>query len=144
MLVSACSFLVVLLIDQVSKAGVRTRLAALESAPVVAGLRLRLRRVEAHGLWLRCSGPALLAVWAAAAAGTAFLLARGLWPGTVARAGLGALLGGAAGNLLDRLRFGSVTDFIELARWPVFNLADAAIAAGTLLLVVDALLGGAR
>lgn len=47
---------------------------------------------------------------------------------------LGLVLGGAVGNLADRLRFGSVTDFIDLRVWPVFNLADIAITAGVALL----------
>jgi len=43
---------------------------------------------------------------------------------------LGLQLGGAVGNLLDRLRFGYVVDFIDVAIWPVFNLADSAIVIG--------------
>ena len=47
----------------------------------------------------------------------------------------GLLLGGALGNILDRLRVGSVTDFVKLPLgWPPFNLADAAITIGVLLL----------
>ncbi len=40
---------------------------------------------------------------------------------------VGMMLGGATGNLLDRLRLGRVTDFIDFPRWPAFNLADASI-----------------
>jgi signal peptidase II len=48
----------------------------------------------------------------------------------------GMLVGGALGNILDRLRDGSVTDFIKLPLgWPPFNLADASITIGVLLLV---------
>jgi signal peptidase II len=49
--------------------------------------------------------------------------------------GLALPFGGAAGNLIDRLRFGYVEDFLELPRWPVFNVADSAITVGALLLV---------
>lgn len=51
----------------------------------------------------------------------------------------GLMLGGAIGNLIDRLRFGAVTDFIDLPWWPAFNLADTAITVGvvTLLLAMD-------
>jgi signal peptidase II len=45
------------------------------------------------------------------------------------------LVGGALGNLADRVRDGSVTDFVDLPLWPTFNLADLAIVAGVLLLV---------
>jgi signal peptidase II len=49
----------------------------------------------------------------------------------------GMLIGGALGNVLDRLREGSVTDFIKLPLgWPPFNLADAAITLGVLILVL--------
>ena len=48
----------------------------------------------------------------------------------------GLLVGGALGNLADRVRDGAVTDFIDLPAWPTFNLADVAIVAGVLLLVL--------
>jgi signal peptidase II len=47
------------------------------------------------------------------------------------------LLGGALGNLADRVRDGAVTDFIDLPLWPTFNLADVAITLGVLLLLLD-------
>lgn len=50
------------------------------------------------------------------------------------RLSLGLQLGGAFGNLIDRLRLGYVTDFIDVSIWPVFNLADASIVIGLLLL----------
>lgn len=49
---------------------------------------------------------------------------------------IGLLLGGTIGNLLDRLRFGRVTDFVELRFWPAFNLADVFVVGGTALLLV--------
>jgi len=48
----------------------------------------------------------------------------------------GMVIGGALGNLIDRLRLGAVTDFLKLPGWPAFNLADMAITAGVILLVV--------
>jgi signal peptidase II len=47
------------------------------------------------------------------------------------------LLGGALGNLADRVRDGAVTDFIDLPLWPTFNLADVAIVVGVVLLLLD-------
>jgi signal peptidase II len=47
------------------------------------------------------------------------------------------LIGGALGNLADRVRDGAVTDFISLPAWPTFNLADVAIVVGVLLLLFD-------
>ena len=47
----------------------------------------------------------------------------------------GLILGGAIGNLVDRLLFGAVTDFIRLGWWPSFNAADSALVIGVLLLL---------
>ena len=61
----------------------------------------------------------------------------------VLMAGLGLVLGGAVGNLIDRARLGYVTDFIQVwfGNWafPSFNVADAAISVGAALLIIDAL-----
>lgn len=50
------------------------------------------------------------------------------------KAAMGLQLGGAVGNLIDRLRYGYVVDFIDTRVWPVFNLADSAITIGVCLL----------
>ncbi|MDP6100606.1 MAG: signal peptidase II [Dehalococcoidia bacterium] len=55
--------------------------------------------------------------------------------GWLLRPVLGALLGGGVGNLIDRLRMGYVTDFVDLQVWPVFNLADSIIVVGTAALM---------
>lgn len=61
-------------------------------------------------------------------------------PGRVQRLALGLVLGGAVGNLVDRLATGEVVDFIEVGvprwHWPIFNVADAAITVGVLLLAL--------
>lgn len=53
------------------------------------------------------------------------------------KAGLILQVGGAVGNLADRMRFGHVVDYLELPYWPVFNLADMAIVAGVGLLILE-------
>jgi len=57
------------------------------------------------------------------------------------RAALAMIAGGALGNLIDRIRDGAVTDFIRWRwhehRWPIFNVADAALLIGAVLLLVD-------
>jgi len=59
------------------------------------------------------------------------------------QAGIALIAGGAAGNLLDRLIHGGVTDFLELRagnfRWPAFNLADSAITVGAALIIFELL-----
>lgn len=50
---------------------------------------------------------------------------------------LSLLAGGISGNLIDRVRMGSVIDFIQVPHWPVFNIADTAISIGAALLAID-------
>ena len=66
-------------------------------------------------------------------------------PGRVGAIALGAVAGGTASNLIDRVRLGSVIDFIEVHLWPTdFNLADAAIRLGVLVFVLTLILGWRR
>ena len=57
--------------------------------------------------------------------------------------GLGFIIGGAIGNLIDRLHFGAVVDFLDFHawgfHWPAFNIADSAITIGAIMLVLDSL-----
>jgi signal peptidase II len=52
------------------------------------------------------------------------------------RIALAMQMGGAIGNLIDRLRFGPVTDFIAVGAFPVFNIADASITVGVAILLL--------
>ena len=53
------------------------------------------------------------------------------------RLALGLVVGGAVGNLIDRLRLGGVVDFFDFRVWPVFNIADSAIVIGVLLMFLE-------
>ncbi len=57
-------------------------------------------------------------------------------PSRVLRLAIGLQLGGAFGNLIDRVRLGSVVDFIDVGWWPIFNLADSSIVTGICLLAL--------
>ena len=74
-----------------------------------------------------------------------WLLVAGRAGGTASQAGFALIAGGAAGNLLDRLLHGGVTDFLELHAgsfvWPAFNLADSAITIGACLVLLELLRG---
>ena len=67
-------------------------------------------------------------------------------PEPMVRLALGLVVGGALGNVVDRIRFGAVADFIYLHwnehYWPAFNLADSAITVGACVLVLDSLFAG--
>lgn len=82
---------------------------------------------------------ALLSIAALAVLAT---LARRLLPegGPVAAVAIGLIFGGAAGNLVDRARFGAVVDFLDVYwrgwHWPAFNVADSAISVGVALLAL--------
>jgi signal peptidase II len=94
----------------------------------------------AHGPWL-LSGLALAVVVA-----LVFWLRRVEHP--LAATALGLLIGGALGNVIDRVRFGAVFDFLDFHalgyHWPAFNVADSAICVGAALLLVDGLLAPRR
>lgn len=128
---------VVVALDQATKTWA---LEALADGPIglVWTLRLNLsyNRGAAFGLGkglaplLVAGGVALLVVLAG--------FSRGL-TGRLPTFALGLVLGGAAGNLVDRLfrgHDGAVVDFIDLQWWPVFNVADMAIVCGAILLVL--------
>ena len=90
---------------------------------------------------LRDSGSLVVVLVSAVAVGVAIAL---VFSPPRYRPALGVVLGGALGNLLDRLRLdGAVLDFIGMWRYPPFNIADMAIVAGTVWLVV-LMLRGAR
>jgi len=80
---------------------------------------------------------ALLILWTIEASLLLGLVQFWLFRNVAAQVALGAALGGAAGNLIDRLWRGGVVDFINVRIWPVFNLADRAIVAGALLAAIS-------
>ena len=66
----------------------------------------------------------------------------------LAAAAIGLVIGGAVGNLIDRLRFGAVADFLDFHvagfHWPAFNVADSGITVGAVILVLESLFGPAE
>jgi signal peptidase II len=146
---------VVVVLDQAVKAVVRARFELHESVTVIPGF-FDLVRVHntgaAFGLLNSIDFPfktALLALVAAAAlAGLATYGATLPVEQRLARAGLALIVGGAAGNLIDRIGSGYVVDFVDLywRGWHfwAFNVADAAITVGVALMILDLLGIGQR
>lgn len=129
------------LIDQASKALVQLLMYLGESVPVappVFYLTYIMNPGAAFGL-LAYQTSLFVTVTVVLVAG-ALLGYRKLPPGrNLLRYGLGLVLGGALGNLADRLRYGRVVDFLDFRVWPVFNLADTAIVIGASFLVWELL-----
>jgi signal peptidase II len=97
---------------------------------------------DSASIWTRV---ALIAGSVVVIAMLAWMLVANRSGGALSAAGLALLLGGATGNVTDRIMHGGVTDFFEVwlgsYRWPAFNVADSAIAIGAALLIIDVLFG---
>jgi signal peptidase II len=142
-------------LDQAAKAAVRQRLALDESLAVIPGF-FDLTRVHnsgaAFGFMNAADFPFKTAVLAcvaiAALVGLAAYAASLPYEQWVARTGLALILGGAAGNLIDRVAWGYVVDFVDVYwhgwHFWAFNVADAAITVGVACMVLDLLGLGTR
>jgi signal peptidase II len=121
--------------DRRTKAIVRGQIAPGEQIKVVPGVHLVRASNPGIAFSQLAGGGALVVVVELVALGAllAFFVThlhrRLVWLPT------GLLVGGAAGNLIDRLRLGAVTDFVKLPHWPAFNVADACITVGVITLV---------
>jgi signal peptidase II len=126
----------VFLLDQGTKYWILNHLEVWESVPLLPGwLHLTLVQNEgaAFGLFANWTWLFILVTLAAVLL-VLFFYRRILALDWQFQLALALALGGAVGNLLDRIRFGHVVDFIDLLVWPVFNVADMAIIAGVVLL----------
>ena len=126
----------VIVADRITKHVVRGDIGFTQSRTVISGV-LRLVHFRNTGVAFDfLSGTGVIVVVITVLALIALLAyfathptRRGLWVPT------GLLLGGAAGNLLDRIVNGYVTDFIKFPHWPAFNVADIAITVGVIVLL---------
>lgn len=147
LLIVAAVALLVVVVDQASKALARGGFTLGHKVTVIPGwLWFRLASNTGATLGLGSGHNELFAALALIIiVAIAVLALRGNVGGVLGIAALGAVAGGAVGNLVDRVRLGSVTDFIEVRYWPTdFNLADAAIRLGVVLFLVALLLDWTR
>ena len=142
---------VILVLDQLTKAIALRRLALGVPVPVAEGvfsLTLVMNPGLAFGMlsgapdgWRWIAGVLSLVALAILSVIAARLLPTG---GRWTALSLGLVFGGAAGNLIDRVRFGAVVDFLDFYwrqyHWPAFNVADSAISVGVALLAVRMML----
>lgn len=130
--------LIVLALDQVSKFIVTANMTLYQSIPEEGFFRITYV-TNVRGAFGILENQAFL-ITVTAIVGIAAILIYARYPlfnRMLVRIALGLLLGGAVGNLIDRLflgEFGQVVDFIDIGAWPVFNLADSAIVAGVIIL----------
>ncbi len=134
------ALLVALISDQVSKAIVEQQMVYLERVDLIGSL-LGLRYVHNTGIGfglLRGLDPFLIAGIQLMIIGVVLLAVfRFRYQITIAEEFfVGMIIGGAFGNLVDRLRLGYVVDFIELPFWPIFNAADSFLVVGAVLLLI--------
>ena len=137
--------LLTLVLDQWSKAWVRSHLAPLDSWAIIPGAEkyftiTRSSNTGAAFGMLKGAGAFFVIVAVVIIAAILYYAYQMQEQSTILNIALGLEVGGALGNLMDRIRFGQVTDFIDFKiwprynLWPTFNLADAAITVGVILM----------
>jgi signal peptidase II len=138
--------ILVILGDQGSKLLVERRMTLGQSIPILGDLfRLTFIRNAGGAFGIFLGGSWFYLVSSLVAVILIFCYLRRVSAGQVwSRLSLALILGGALGNLIDRLRTGAVTDFLDFGigrlRWPVFNLADAAVTVGVAIFLITILL----
>jgi len=128
---------VVVAVDQFTKVIARNSISGNDDVELLGGV-ITIVDVRNSGIAFGqlAGGGALVAVIVALAVGAllwyflSHIATPMIWLAT------GLVIGGAVGNIIDRVRAGAVTDFIKLPHWPAFNFADAAITIGVIALVL--------
>ncbi len=139
--VFGCVGLLVILADQLSKAWIRANLARGQSF-FDAGF-FQIVNIRNTGAAFGIFKDHSLALTIVAFVGIAVILflvfvLHSRWSfldNILVRSAIGLVMGGTIGNLIDRLRLGYVTDFIDFKVWPAFNVADSAVTIGVIIIV---------
>lgn len=137
--------IVITLLDQATKAWIRADFALGESRPVISGFFNFTYLRNPGAAWGLFGGHnTFLTVLSLVMLGVICLFRRSFLSDTWShRIALGLMVGGIIGNLMDRVRFGYVVDFLDVHiagyHWPVFNIADSAICVGVGIYVVTSI-----
>ena len=138
LLVALVLALVVFVLDQGLKALVQGAMSPGESIPVIPGfLSITYIRNAGGAFGILGGSQVLLLLGSAVAVGVVLWMLIAGQRSRLATLACGLILGGAAGNLLDRLTTGEVTDYVHFSFWYVFNAADAAITIGVATLLLS-------
>ena len=131
--------LLIVAADQLSKIWIRSNIAVGQSLPETGFLRLTHVHNTGAAFGLFQDQSFLLTVVALLGAAILLLYALLIYrrfpllDNMLGKSALGLVLGGTVGNLIDRLYFGYVTDFVDVGIWPAFNIADSAIVFGVII-----------
>ena len=150
--VAALVAIAILVADRVTKIIILESMAAGQSIPVIPGFfsLVHVRNPGAAFGFLASVGSGwrdvfLVAVSILAVAGLVYLICKTPRSRRAERFAAAAVIGGALGNLYDRLAYGEVIDFLDVYvdgwHWPAFNVADSAITVGVTILVLTSLFG---
>ena len=128
----------VLILDRATKMLVLATMQPGQSIPVIANVfhLTFLRNTGIAFSFFQDANAAFIAISSAIIVMIGFFLSQVKKEERLLNICLGALLGGALGNLIDRVLYGSVIDFLDFRVWPVFNAADSAITISAICLVV--------
>jgi signal peptidase II len=131
--------------DQLTKLIVASQLELDESLHVVGPFSIHHVQNSGIAFGLFASATPLVTLLTALAVGWMLVFfARSGARHPVLPVALGLLIGGSTSNLIDRIRLGHVTDFLDLGWWPAFNLADSFIVIGVVILFAALVLGESR
>ncbi len=127
--------------DQAAKLAAVLWLRPLDSVPIASWLSLTWATNTGGAFGMFSASTVLLAIVAVVVVGALVVLAPRLGGSRLLAVGIASVMGGALGNLIDRVRIGYVIDYIDVHFWPVFNIADIAITVGAGLLIIATILG---
>lgn len=134
--------LLVIALDQVSKTFIKANMTLGQSIPEEGFFRITYSTNEGMVFGIFANQTFLITL--TAIVGIAAIIVYSRYPifnQVLVRVALGLMLGGAVGNLIDRIRLGEVIDFIDVGAWPVFNMADSAVVVGVVLIIYYFLFG---
>jgi len=135
--------LFVFILDRLSKTAILENFSQGESSKVFPNflhITVVFNSGAAFGL-LKNMTPFFIVVSFVVLAVIVLYVVRAAWIDFAVSVALGLVAGGAAGNLVDRIKLGYVIDFLDIRVWPVFNIADSAITIGASLLVLHVIFG---
>ena len=134
--------LFIIALDQVSKFFIKANMTPEQSIPGEGFFRITYSTNEGMVFGLFANQTFLITLTAIVGIAAIIIYSRyPIFNQVLVRVALGLMLGGAVGNLIDRIRLGEVIDFIDVGAWPVFNLADSAVVVGVVLVIYYFLFG---